>query len=125
LSRAKQTEQLALALNRDLPVCIDWAVAMLFYSALHYIDAFLAGKNVHPMNHKQRDEEIERNGSLSGIYGAYRRLKDLVRAARYEIPNFAPEKLDVARDRLSSINQTSPPTLNGRLKPAASEDRGA
>jgi uncharacterized protein (UPF0332 family) len=55
LSRAKQTEQLALALNRDLPVCIDWAVAMLFYSALHYIDAFLAGKNVHPRNHNQRD----------------------------------------------------------------------
>jgi hypothetical protein len=105
LGRAEQTEQLALALNRHLPVCIDWAVVMLFYSALHYIDAFLAGKNVHPMSHKQRDEEIERNGSLSEIYGAYRRLKDLSRAARYEIPNFPPEKLDVARDRLSSIKR--------------------
>jgi hypothetical protein len=105
LSRARQTEQLALALNRDLPVCIDWAVAMLFYAALHYIDAFLAGKSVHPMNHKQRDEKIERNGSLSGIYGAYRRLKDLSRAARYEIPNFPPGKIDVARDRLPAIKR--------------------
>jgi hypothetical protein len=76
---------------------------MLFYSALRYIDASLAGKNVHPMNHNQRDEEIERNGSLSEIYGAYRRLKDLSRAARYEIPNFPPDKLNVARDRLSQI----------------------
>ncbi|MGA2589444.1 MAG: hypothetical protein ABSH32_05990 [Bryobacteraceae bacterium] len=78
---------------------------MLFYAALHYIDAFLAGKNMHPLNHKQRDEEIERNGSLSEIYPAYRRLKDLSRAARYEIPDFPPEKLDLAKNRLSEIKR--------------------
>ena len=105
LSRAEQTEQLALALDRDRPVCVDWAVTMLFYSALHYIDAFLTGKNMHPMNHRVRDEEVERNGTLSYIYGAYRRLKDLSRAARYEIPNFPPEKLTLAKEKLSQIKR--------------------
>ena len=60
-------------------MAIDWAVTILFYSALHYIDAFLAGKNMHPLNHDQRDEEVERNGSISNIYNDYRRLKDMSR----------------------------------------------
>jgi hypothetical protein len=69
---------------------------MIFYAALHYVDAYLAGKNMHPLSHEQRDREVENNGSLSGIYPDYRRLKDLSRAARYEIANFPKEKLSVA-----------------------------
>jgi hypothetical protein len=38
---------------------------MLFYAALHHIDAFLADKNLHPLNHSNRDEEIENNGSIA------------------------------------------------------------
>jgi hypothetical protein len=103
LDRAYRTEGLALALNKDIPVCVDWAVAMLFYAGLHFIDAYLAGKNVHPLDHTARDAEIENNGSLCDIYGDYRRLKDLSRAARYEIPNFTRANLDIAKARLERI----------------------
>jgi len=103
--RAQDNESLSAALNHTIPHCVDWAVTMLFYAGLHYIDAFLAGKNAHPLNHEARDEEIESNGSLSPIYRDYRRLKDLSRAARYEIANFGPDQLNTARQRLAKIKQ--------------------
>ena len=67
---------------------MDWAITMPSYSGLHWIDGYLAGKNLDPRNHEIRDDEIERNGSLSAIFKDYRRLKDLSRTVRYEIPNF-------------------------------------
>ena len=78
---------------------------MLFYSGLHWIDAYLAGKNFHPRTHEIRDDEIENNGALADIFNDYRRLKDLSRAARYEIPNFAEDKLTVAREKLTRIKR--------------------
>ena len=103
LIRARQTEALAARLDVSLGVGVDWAITMMFYAALHYVDAYLAGKHMHPLNHEQRDWEIESNGSLSTIYNDYRRLKDLSRAAPYEIANFPKEKLDVANRRLTNI----------------------
>jgi hypothetical protein len=103
LKRAQENEQLAAAMNADIPVCADWAITMLFYSALHYLHGFLAGKNFHPPNHDARDVEIERNGSLAGIYREYRRLKDASRAGRYEIAEFRRIDVDTATARLSRI----------------------
>jgi hypothetical protein len=103
LTRAKENEQLAIGLGRESGCSTDWAITMLFYAALHYIDAFLAGKNMHPLNHEKRDGEIENNGSLAAIFKDYRRLKDLSRAARYEIANFREDQLEVARRRLKVI----------------------
>jgi len=76
---------------------------MIFYAALHYVDAYLAGKQMHPLNHEERDQEIQNNGSLTDIYKDYRRLKDLSRAARYEIANYPREKLELAKYRLARI----------------------
>ncbi len=76
---------------------------MLFYAAIHLIDGFLAGKHLHPSNHEIRDDEVESNGSLSEIYRDYRRLKDMGRAARYDIPDYAVRDLDAAKKRLASI----------------------
>jgi hypothetical protein len=85
LTRANENEKLARTLGTATGVAVDWAVTMLFYAALHYIDRYLAGKAFKPLNHKQRDEEIESNGSITGIYREYRRLKDMSRQARYNI----------------------------------------
>jgi hypothetical protein len=60
---------------------------------------------MHPLNHQWRDEEVENNGSLAGIFKDYRRLKDLSRAARYEIPNFQEDTLEVAKRRLKTIKE--------------------
>lgn len=76
---------------------------MLFYSALHYVDAFLAGKNMHPRDHDARDAEIENNGTLSPIYKDYRALKDKSKAARYDIANFHRDKFSPIEQRFKKI----------------------
>jgi hypothetical protein len=103
LTRAKENEKLARTLGTASGVAVDWAVTMLFYAALHFIDGYLAGKAFKPLNHKQRDEEIENNGSLTDIYKHYRRLKDMSREARYNIASFADRDLEIAAERLRYI----------------------
>ena len=104
LTRAKENERLARTLDLTTGVGADWAIIMLFYAALHRIDAYLAGKNFHPLNHQQRDEEIENNGSLTNIYSDYRRLKDMSREARYNIADYTERHFKIAEDRLRRIN---------------------
>jgi uncharacterized protein (UPF0332 family) len=88
LLRAEGNESLARSQNLNDSLEVDWAITMLFYSALHYIDGFLAGKNFHPRDHDARDSEVGNNGTLSPIYNDYRKLKDASRSARYDIANF-------------------------------------
>lgn len=76
---------------------------MLFYLALHYVDAFLAGKQLHPLNRDRRDEEIAKNGTIAPIFKDYRRLEDLSRSARYDIASYTIETLRSAAYRLSQI----------------------
>jgi hypothetical protein len=86
--RARQNEAFARTLNLEDSLKVDWAITILFYSALHYVDAYFAIKPLHPPNHEQRDAAIARNPSLDPIWPDYRRLKDRSEAARYEIANF-------------------------------------
>ncbi len=80
-------------------------MTILFYSAVHYVDAFLAGKNYHPRNHDARDAEIENNGSITGIYRDYRRLKDQSEAARYEIANFHKSQLPKIEAKFKNVKE--------------------
>ena len=105
LARGQENEKLALSLNPSLGFHVDWAITMLFYAALHYIDAFLVGKNFHPIDHENRDSEIHRNGSLTDIYRDYRRLKDMSREARYNIANYTSVHLETAKNKLARIRQ--------------------
>ena len=36
----------------------EWEVTMLFYSALHYVDAFLATRGLHPQSHLERKDLV-------------------------------------------------------------------
>ncbi len=76
---------------------------MLFYAALQYVDAFLAGKNYRPSDHDARDSEIQNNGSIADIYNDYRSLKDKSRAARYEIAEFHQNQLPPIETRFNKI----------------------
>ena len=105
LLRAKQNEVLARELPKVDGFYVDWAITVLFYSALHYIDAYLAGKNKHPRNHQVRDEEVEANGAISDIFEDYRRLKDMSRSAPYQIADYPVAKFDYASSRLEKIKK--------------------
>jgi hypothetical protein len=103
IARAEENEAFAKSLDQAKPLYVDWGITVLFYSALHYVDAYLAIKPLHPPNHDARDTAIQNNGSLSPIYKDYRRLKDQSRAARYEIPNFDRSQFSAMNQRFENI----------------------
>lgn len=59
----------------------DWAVTVLFYQAMHLIEAGFARDGIHHMSHAERNRAIFED--MSEITGPYRRLYDLSRIARY------------------------------------------
>lgn len=83
LGKAQHNQRFYENLGIDTTDFLDWLVTGLFYCALHYIDAYLAVKPIHPHNHKERNDCLNRIQELRGIREHYRALRDDCRDARY------------------------------------------
>jgi hypothetical protein len=70
----------------------DWAVTVLFYTALHYIDSFLAQikppPGIHPLKHQVRDNAVALVAELKPIFANYSFLKNQSFNARYKVLPF-------------------------------------
>lgn len=73
---------------------LDWAVSCIFYSALHYIDAYLANQDYHPQTHDKRTSLVARERVLKKIYREYRWLKDESEGARYRVKRFKQNEVE-------------------------------
>ena len=92
----------------------EWAVTVLFYAALQYVDAFLATRQIHPMKHDIRDRLINRLAELKPIYSHYSFMKSHSRTARYAPPtNFTDQEVrDLELVHLDAIRQALQPYLS-------------
>ena len=66
----------------------DWEVVAMFYSALHYVSAFLDTLGEQPKTHQQRQKLVAQHTSIAAEY------EDLFQArldARYGFVEFSPE----------------------------------
>jgi hypothetical protein len=72
----------------------DWAITGLFYAALHLMEAFLAVKDIHVEDHKERVNYIGRLSELKPLYQYYRALYDYSVNARYKMHSFTPESIN-------------------------------
>lgn len=89
LQQATHNEAFFSGINLD--VYGDWAVTVLFYTALHYIDAYLATVGqLDPGSHDVRDSLIGRYAPTRQVWREYRRLKSFSRSARYYGSRFSP-----------------------------------
>ena len=84
VTKADGNAAFALSLTLDNQTRIDWALVALFYAALHYVEAYLAGANQHLRSHTTRDNVIGRDAYLKRIYFEYQDLKFYGFSARYE-----------------------------------------
>ena len=75
---------------------LDWAVTVMFYAAVHYVETYFAMNNLHDTSHIGREGTIHRDRKLRRIYAAYRELKDDSVKTRYECHIF-PAKEIVSR----------------------------
>lgn len=91
-SKAEHNERFANSFALDSTPYLDWVVTGLFYSAIHYIDAYLAHfHSIHPDSHEDRDDKVRRY--LRRINKDYRELKDDSKDARYNMRSFTPDEI--------------------------------
>jgi len=116
--RARDNEAFAAALDLASAIQRSWAVVALFYSALHWVEAYLATKDMHPGNHMVRSRLAGTDTNLRPIYLHYRELEDMSRHARYELRPFTEEQvrelrlrhLTAVKERIATLLTPRPPT---------------
>src|SRR5436190_1107343 len=86
LRAARLKEQTGIALS-DSPQTCSCAIVLAFYSALHWVDAYLARNLKHPQSHVEREDAI-RHSPLQSIWDQYRTLSDRSEDARYRLKQF-------------------------------------
>jgi hypothetical protein len=85
---------------------MQWAVAAIFYSALHGITAHLMRRGIIVRSHVARDRVLANpsSGIPSSVYAAYRDLDDYSRDARYDLQPFtAQEVQDLLDHQLAAV----------------------
>ncbi len=90
LTKARENENLADTMASLPDRHTDWEVTMLFYSALHYVDAFLATRGVHPKTHRER---INLLANTTNFARDYRTLLRRSMNARYHLYRFTPREV--------------------------------
>ena len=76
----------------------DWEVITLFYSALHYVEAYLARNGIdhpHSKKHAHRETEMLKHADLDVIVMNYLSLHDYSQNARYEIQSFSEAEVEM------------------------------
>jgi hypothetical protein len=112
VTKADGNATLALSLKLDNQTRIDWALTILFYAALHYVDAYLAKSHVNLRSHTTRDNALGRDKHLRPIYKQYSDLKFFGYNARYEVFGFkATDVTDKAEKHYDAIKAHLQPLL--------------
>ncbi len=92
---------------------IDWAIVVAFYSALHLIEAFLAGNDIHCRGHQNRSNWIFLDSRLRklSIPEYYNMLYNQSIRARYDCVTMDKNDLKAVNDALSFIEAQLYPEL--------------
>lgn len=95
LTLAERNERAADAMDSLPERHTEWEVPMLFYSALHYVGAFLATRGLHPQSHLERKDLVP---SLTNLARYYDILFKRSMNARYHLYQFTPQEVDRIRN---------------------------
>jgi hypothetical protein len=85
-----------------------WATTLLFYSAVHLVEAYLVGTGTATSNHAARDARMKRQRPLREVVAHYDRLTRVSEDARYNcvVPTHADfERLRIRYGRLQGHMQ--------------------
>lgn len=104
LAKAEHNEEFYLSFDLNTTPYLDWVVNGTFYSALHYIESYLATQGRNPENHGQRNAEIRDDPNLGRyIFNRFSALKDDSEGGRYRMQVFTPG--EIKQDIIPKIDQ--------------------
>ena len=97
LGQADKNERLAIAIaepDKFPERATEWEVTMLFYSALHLVDAFLdQSQGIHPISHRSREWYVSNVTQLRPIVSQYMNLYERSLDARYRLISISAEQI--------------------------------
>lgn len=99
---ADRNEKFAKSFYLDDQLEINWSITLLFYSALHYVDAYIVSRGGARHDHRSRAKSMD-DPFFDEIREDYKTLKDLSREARYNIAPFTKRDFQRADGLLQRI----------------------
>lgn len=94
LAQADRNERLSQAISETDPIpegATDWVITLLFYSALHLVDAFLdQSRSIHPSSHRNREWYLSTILQFRPIVRNYMNLYERSLDARYRLVPISP-----------------------------------
>lgn len=104
-TKAEKNEAFARTISTADATSEAWAVVVAFYSALHYVESYLAKYGVHAGNHQDRFREIMRDDRIKPAYTSYKFLYDMSRLARYSYDGLPPQPYSKAKPQLEAVRR--------------------
>lgn len=102
-SWAQENEYLADTFRLDDNLETNWAITILFYAAVHYVDSYLSARNRREPDHDGREKQIALDDFFQPIRKDYKHLKNMSRAARYELAPYTEHDFRKAQSHLFRI----------------------
>jgi len=96
VSQAKKNEAFLEAI-KSIDGSADWGVTALFYAAVHYGRAFLAGKSTTVTTHQHFQSVFLRVTSDAVAYGFYRALQTESESSRYDCKKYDWSDVDALK----------------------------
>lgn len=104
LEQARHNRQVADVLSQGSPVSLQRAVTCIFYTALHYVNAYLLHHSQPtPSDHGTREYSVRRH--MRAVYPAYRWLKTESERARYCLVRPTERVFERSRQKVGEIEQ--------------------
>ena len=95
--KADENKSFGYGMIATHPTSAGWALTAMFYSALHYAEAYFLKTSKHVDNHGERSDAIKFDRNLSGIYGQYMHLFDYGFNARYRLKIYGKSDVEKAK----------------------------
>jgi hypothetical protein len=112
IKKAEENEAFVSTIQPNSQPEIDWTLVILFYAAVHYVEAYLFVKwGTHVRSHTTRDKYFGKEASLKKIFASYSHLKYYGYNARYEVSGFTKTDAQDAAKDLAAIKNVLVPLI--------------
>ena len=105
LSKARNNKEFADSIKIENSTRVGWVLTVLFYSALHYIEAYNVQFNYHCRNHQDLHDNIVRNPVLTAISYDYSDLETFSWNARYRAVRYGHKEIEDALEYHAAIEK--------------------
>ena len=86
----------------------DWSATVIFYCAVHLVEAYFAEKGEHHTKHVDRKKAMKCESELASVMVSYKAIESLSKAARYDCVVITKEKITSSKAKLLYLEKCLP-----------------